>query len=226
MIENFCARAARTLLQAMALGGFALLGGIGAAQAQSGSLPQCERYPTSQQTYACTCPADAAVGSIWGSNPYTSDSSVCGAAIHAGVITRAGGTVYAELRPGESSYSGSSANGVTTSNWGAYGTSFTFVKAARSVAVCDEFPRGDAEMTCLCEPNDAPSGAVWGSGPYTVDSDICTAAMHAGVIGAEGGVVTAVGLRGLDGYAASVRNGVETWEWGEYSESIVFNLNK
>lgn len=75
------------------------------------------------------CSKNGKAGSVWGSGPYTTDSSVCTAAVHAGLITFAdGGTVVAEIGPGQDSYSGSSANGVKTSDYGSYDSSFTFPK--------------------------------------------------------------------------------------------------
>lgn len=73
------------------------------------------------------CSADGVLGSVWGSGPYTDDSSVCTAAVHAGVLDRAkGGTVVAEIAAGQSAYTGSTANGVTTSDYGTFQGSFTF----------------------------------------------------------------------------------------------------
>lgn len=73
------------------------------------------------------CSPNGTAGSVWGSGPYTDDSSVCTAAVHAGLITLAeGGTVVAQIAPGESSYRGSTANGITSSDYGTFGGSFTF----------------------------------------------------------------------------------------------------
>jgi len=79
--------------------------------------------------YTYNCLADGALGSIWGTDTYTDDSSVCTAAVHAGLITvSAGGTVVIEIRPGESSYTGSSRNGVDSQNYDAWDGSFVFVR--------------------------------------------------------------------------------------------------
>ena len=57
--------------------------------------------------------------SVWGSNPYTTDSSLAAAAVHAGVLT-VGETAVVKLKvkadPG--AYTGSTKNGVTSSNYG------------------------------------------------------------------------------------------------------------
>jgi hypothetical protein len=71
------------------------------------------------------CPPNGIAHSIWGTDIYTGDSSICTAAVHAGTITFArGGPVTLELRPGQTSYQGSARNGVTSSDYGNYGRSF------------------------------------------------------------------------------------------------------
>ncbi|HUP83617.1 MAG TPA: LCCL domain-containing protein [Candidatus Limnocylindria bacterium] len=71
------------------------------------------------------CPAGGRDSGIYGTDTYTDDSFVCVAAVHAGLITIAtGGVVTIELTPGLSAYLGSTRNGVTSSNWGSWPTSF------------------------------------------------------------------------------------------------------
>jgi len=73
------------------------------------------------------CSADGPGGSVWGTGTYTDDSSICAAAAHAGLITLAsGGSVTIEIAPGESSYAGSVANEVSSSDYGSFSGSFTF----------------------------------------------------------------------------------------------------
>ncbi len=77
--------------------------------------------------FAIPCSTDGEPHSIWGTNAYTSDSSICTAAVHVGLITIAsGGTVVIELAPGEDAYAGTTANGITSSNYGSWSSSFTF----------------------------------------------------------------------------------------------------
>ncbi len=76
-----------------------------------------------------TCPAMGAdgAGTVWGSGTYTDDSSVCAAAVHDGRITTAGGDFTIETRDGLTAYTGSTANGVTTEEYGEWNRSFVFL---------------------------------------------------------------------------------------------------
>ena len=60
-------------------------------------------------------------GSVWGTNPYTTDSTIGAAAVHAGVL-KAGetGLVKIRVKADLGGYTGSTQNGVTTGNWGPY----------------------------------------------------------------------------------------------------------
>ena len=80
--------------------------------------------------YSFFCPAEGDPAyDIWGSGPYTDDSAICVAAVHAGVITAAkGGTVSFEVQTGAQSYRGSSANGLTSLDYGAWPKQFAFIR--------------------------------------------------------------------------------------------------
>ncbi|HSN31020.1 MAG TPA: LCCL domain-containing protein [Kofleriaceae bacterium] len=79
----------------------------------------------------CDCKATPPT-SVWGSGIYTQDSSICGAAVHAGVIPTTGGQVTVKAAPGCAKYDGSSQNGITTQGWGAYAGSFYFPSAGEA----------------------------------------------------------------------------------------------
>ncbi len=80
---------------------------------------------TPGRQFSYDCPAGGTFSTVWGTDLYTDDSSICTAAVHVGRITvQTGGRVTIETRDGASSYAGSSRNGVNTSNWGAWGNSF------------------------------------------------------------------------------------------------------
>ncbi len=66
--------------------------------------------------------------SIWGTDLYTYDSSICTAAVHAGRIALAtGGAVTIQIKPGAASYMGSTRNGIASQSYGVWGGSFIFV---------------------------------------------------------------------------------------------------
>jgi len=76
--------------------------------------------------------------------------------------------------------------------------------------------------TFECPPGGTP-GTVWGSDAYTADSSICTAAVHAGKITLEnGGVVTIEFTAGRQTYGATTRNGITTYNYGQYPHSMIF----
>lgn len=73
--------------------------------------------PTGQRL-RFVCPPNGQPATVWGTDLYTDDSSICTAGVHAGVISfAAGGPVTIATQPGGSSYSGSVRNGVTTLDW-------------------------------------------------------------------------------------------------------------
>jgi hypothetical protein len=96
------------------------------------------------QPFAFLCPPNgAAIASVWGTDIYTDDSSVCIAAVHAGVIMfSSGGPVIIEIRPGQSSYTGTTRNGVVSSSYGGWSGSFAFVKAT-------DRPRGPGDQVLV-----------------------------------------------------------------------------
>jgi hypothetical protein len=78
--------------------------------------------------FTVECPANCNPkgGSVYGTGTYTSDSPICIAAIHAGVIeAKKGGTVSVKVGGKKSSFKESEANGVSSNAYGAYEGSFT-----------------------------------------------------------------------------------------------------
>lgn len=74
------------------------------------------------------CPPGGVAQGVWGTDLYTSDSSVCTAAVHAGRTSlRDGGTVTIRIREGAQGYSGSARRGIESSDYGPWEASFEFV---------------------------------------------------------------------------------------------------
>ncbi|XP_060789905.1 cochlin [Neoarius graeffei] len=77
------------------------------------------------------CPANCTVWklSVFGSGIYASISSVCGAALHSGIITTSGGAVEIQKLAGRSHYLSSYAHGIQTQSLASWSGSFTVARA-------------------------------------------------------------------------------------------------
>jgi len=176
---------------------------------------------------SCVCPARPG-GEVFGTGIYTADSSICAAALHAGAISPSGGRVTLRGAGGCTSYSGSTAHGVTSRAWGAYGESFFFPSHGDGTCeavgtMCPQtFEQVGPELPAVCRCAGGEGGAIYGTGVYTADSVICVAARHAGVVGASGGEVRLVPVAGCHRYDGSTRNGITSRSWSAYERSFTF----
>ncbi|MGP1353699.1 MAG: LCCL domain-containing protein [Parasphingopyxis sp.] len=83
--------------------------------------------------------------------------------------------------------------------------------------------RGTSEtLACHCPAEDTNGGGIWGSVIYTDDSRICRAAVHAGAITRNGGMVRLEMLPGRDRYRGSERQGLVSQSFGEWPASYRF----
>lgn len=170
---------------------------------------------------------------VFGTERYSRETPICLAALHAGKITKEGGTVTIQLAPGEKSYKGSTKNGVTSGDLPATEFSFLFVdksnrKAADQMQL-ELIPRikWDTKFTttgvayrnlvgqrftfrCPAAPSDLRSRLIYGTDRYDFASILCPAALHAGAITTDGGVITVQLDKGGVRLVGSIRNGVET----------------
>lgn len=191
------------------------------------------------QTLTITCPPNGSPDSVWGSDLYSDDSSICTAALHSGRVTLAqGGTVQIVIAAGAPAYVATTRNGVSTAPWGPWTGSFTIVGGpapglvavpvtAPSVANATDWSTdgstvapGTTSAVATCPPNGTADN-VWGTDVYTGDSSFCTAAVHAGVITlAAGGPVRVTGVPGLPSYVGSTHNGVTSEDWPTYPNAF------
>lgn len=195
------------------------------ADAQQGA-PRCpSTMPAGVTELTCQCPATVGGASVWGTDHYTDDSGLCQAAVHAGAIGATGGTVRVRAQPGRDSYAGSDRNGIVSSNYGSWRRTIVFdgtgTVADSSASQCPgTYDVNGRTWSGTCRCSGVTDGAVWGSGPYTTDSNLCRAALHAGAIGATGGLVSVSPAAGQASYSGSSRNGVTTSNWGSYGTSF------
>jgi len=101
---------------------------IGSTQTIGWNTTPSDKRGRNGQQFMYNCSPNGAPATVWGTDVYTDDSSICTAAVHAGLISfQAGGTVTIEIRQGQQSYTGSSRNGVVTKGYGSWYSSFIFV---------------------------------------------------------------------------------------------------
>lgn len=201
------------------------------------------------QRYTFYFPGGGTLSSrLWGTDLYTDDSSIATAAVHAGLINaQNGGTVTIEIRPGASSYQGTSRNGVNSQSYGPYSGSFVFIGGGTTVVPtsattavntvtpanaiqgswstqADTYRGKDGQRYTFTFPGGGTlSSRVWGTDLYTDDSSIASAAVHAGLITAQNGGTVTIEIRpGSSSYQGTNRNGVNSQGYGPFSGSFVF----
>src|ERR1019366_110716 len=65
-----------------------------------------KELPKGSDAVSCSCEGSPS-GTVWGSGVYTTDSSICAAAVHAGAVQEGGGVVSVAPAPGCEGYTGS-----------------------------------------------------------------------------------------------------------------------
>ncbi len=189
------------------------------------------------QDFTYSCPQNGTVNDVWGTDFYRSDSSICSAAVHAGIINaRDGGKVQIRIRPGEEFYNGTTRNGVTSYREGKRRGSFTFLNSTGSPIITEQVQilewnndasnlngKLDQDFTYLCPPNGTIIN-VYGTDLYTTDSSVCSAGVHAGVINTKDGGKVQIKIRpGEKFYNGTTRNGVISKRYGSDDWSFKFN---
>ena len=188
------------------------------------------------ESFEQVCPPGT-VHTVWGTDVYTDDSSICSAAVHAGRINAAeGGRVMYVILPSRDLYFGTDRHGVTTLDYGAFGGSFAFdrtpqephysvpegARLVNSTFTASALRGTRVANTVYCPPN-LSFRTVWGTGEYTDDSSVCTAAVHAGRIDAQrGGTVTFRPQPGRPSYRGSTAHGVTTTDYGAFDGGFAF----
>ncbi len=170
-------------------------------------------------------------GPVWGYGTYTDDSDVGTAAVHAGLLKEGqAGILTLKLLPGLQNYSGVSRNGINSNSYAAWAGSFAFVGAAQSpdsAVMTDpgnlKAFRDQVGKTLRFAVTGTSDGSVWGDGIYTDDSDLATAAVHAGILrDGSPGVVAVKVLPGRASYAGTAHNGIDSGSYGAWNGSFQF----
>lgn len=175
--------------------------------------------------FTFSCPASGAPANIWGTDAYTDDSSICTAAVHAGLATLTGGGVFTiQIIPGLAAYTGSVRNGITSLSFTSFTGSFRF-PAATTWTTNAVLYRGlnTQLLRYVCPAQGSTAQSIYGTNIYTDDSPVCVAAVHAGLItAAAGGQVQIQIVPGQSSYAAATQNGVTSLAYGAWTGSYLF----
>ncbi len=208
----------------MTLGFLGFLLATGGAQAQKNAQPDpgtVEKYRGQNGKVFYFEVTGSTKGSVWGSGPYTDDSSLATAAVHAGLVKDGEkGTVRVTILAGRDSYQGTEKNGVTSSNWPTHGGSFRLEglavhdpKVRPDPGTLGDF-RGQSGKSFVFEVIGKTDGTAYGTGIYTDDSILAKVAVHAGILKAgQKGLVKVIILPGQAKYEGSTRNGAATMSW-------------
>ena len=205
----------------------------------NGSQIKGEPGTPRQLTCPANCPKDVYV---YGTEVYTSDTPVCAAAMHAGVMSARGGQVTVVVEPGRPAYRGSKRNGITSQDRGTHDGSFRFQGAVVVQATPEvvRAPLVDAGCTfegqqihgepgsihrvsCPsgCLKDLPPWGGAWGTDTYAGNSRVCVAAIHAGLSSDDGGgEFTLILGDKRPAFRGSKRNGVQSSDLGEFANSF------
>jgi len=169
------------------------------------------------------------LGNIWGSKIYTDDSHPSKACVHSGyVLPNVTSTITVKILPGQSSYTSTTRNGITSTSYGAWHGSYEIISA--TVPPAPEAPanlvafRGKIDDMLIFTVTGSTSGGIWGSDIYTDDSNFAKAAVHSGFVEPnETKIVMVKILPGQSSYASTNENGVTSTSYGAWhgSYSIV-----
>ncbi|CAI9583953.1 unnamed protein product, partial [Staurois parvus] len=152
----------------------------------------------------------------WGTDVYTDDSSICRAAIHVGILDNNVGLVTVEKKPGLSSYTGSTRNGVTTTSYGSW--SGSFVLHGSSEVPTQKPPESNVHrIAWLMEEMPGELMSILMIPPFAKQLSML------GILDNNVGLVTVEKKPGLSSYTGSTRNGVTTTSYGSWSGSFVLH---
>lgn len=187
-------------------------------------------FPMDGPALTCGCSAEQAKegGTIWGTNPYQYNSSLCRAALHAGAITPAGGTIIVAPKKKVHFFPAVRRNGIDAASTGE-ADGFTVAAAdgskvvgpfevrdnALTLDICPgkytSFPEDAPVLTCGCSAEEIKDGGtIWGTNPYQYNSSLCRAALHAGAITSMGGLIVVKPVREAPFFPSVTKNGIDS----------------
>ncbi|CAN0098831.1 unnamed protein product [Bubo scandiacus] len=124
-------------LAPLLLGAFLLSSPVRGSDASASTAITCftRGLDLRKETEDVLCPANCPLWQfyVFGDGIYASLSSICGAAIHRGVITNAGGAVRVQTLPGQENYPAVNANGIQSQVLTRWASSFSVTRSKNTV---------------------------------------------------------------------------------------------
>ncbi|XP_076150431.1 cysteine-rich secretory protein LCCL domain-containing 1b [Alosa pseudoharengus] len=188
-------------------------------QVQCGTKLRDQCKGTTCNRYECPPGCLYTSGKVIGTGYYDMQSSVCGAALHAGIIDNDGGWLDITRQGRKERFSKSNKNGIQTHGKNQSANAFTVSKVPVKAVSCEttvaqfcpfkkpvrHCPRLYCPRNCL----HSSYTRVVGSRYYADKSSICRAAIHAGVIQSEsGGYLDVMPVDRRRQYSGSYQNGI------------------
>ncbi len=174
-------------------------------------------------------------GSVWGTDIYTHDSAVPVAAVHAGLLQPGQkGIIQLTMLEGQNAYKGSLRNGINSRDYGSWGKSYRLAPAPvhtrviwaianpERIDTLSGVAPGQSYYVWTIGKTNRP---IWGTDIYTADSDPAAAAIHMGLLKPnEAKVLLLQTLPGQSSYTGSLRNGIQSSNWGSFPLSYSLRL--
>lgn len=157
-------------------------------------------------------------GVIWGGDKciYTDDSDLATAAVHCGVLAPGvTAVVKFTIHPGQGTYAGSTRNDIASRDWQSWEGSYRIDGAGHELSYASQL-RGTSGIVPVFV-HAKGQGTVWGSSPYTDDSSIEAAAIHAGLLQpGESGLLLISPVPGDKSYTGSTRHGITSYDFPDF----------
>ena len=161
-------------------------------------------------------------GFVWGAGPYSDDSDLGTAAVHAGYL-QPGEFKFVGIRRrhAQPQFSSSTANGVTTNHSVRFSGSYEIVGAGlRDTLFYGEERSPDAKRFTVLVRGDA-GGYAYGTDLYSTDSELSAAAVHLGILQPlELSFIDIEILPGQEKYTGSTRHGLTTRDNGPWHSTF------
>jgi hypothetical protein len=129
-------------------------------------------------------------GQVWGSNPYSDGSNFCRSAQHSGLIGLNGGFFGHKNIGSNNLFNGSYQNGINSTSYNSPYNAFNIVQSKqfkKKPMTCGVYTLNTRSQKgslyyCKGRNQGCYGGVAYGTNPYTIDSNYCSAAIHMGAI--------------------------------------------